>query len=78
MLGFAIVLLIKSGLSAPLTALFGNEYVARVVRYLLIVLFGGAIWPMTFKWFADLKIVALDDFGNKVISLFTRKTKNAE
>lgn len=77
-LGFAIVLLIKSGLSAPLTALFGNEYVARVVRYLLIVLFGGAIWPMTFKWFADLKIAALDDFGNKVISLFTRKTKNAE
>ncbi len=77
-LGFAVVLLIKSGLSSPLTALFGNEYVARVVRYFLIVAFGGALWPMTFKWFAKLKIDALDRFGEKVVALFTRKKTDEE
>lgn len=72
-LGFAIVLLIKSGLSAFLTALFGNEYVARIVRYFLIVVFAGAIWPLTFKKFATMKIDSLDRFGNKVKATFTKK-----
>ena len=53
-IGLAGVLAIKSGLSAPLTALFGNEYIARAVRYFLIVVFAGAVWPMTFKKFAKL------------------------
>ena len=71
-LGFGGVLLIKSGLSSPLTALFGNEYVARVVRYFLIVVFAGSIWPLTFKWFASMKCEPLDRFGNKVRSFFVR------
>lgn len=54
MIGLAGVLAIKSGLSAPLTALFGNEYVARAVRYFLIVVFAGAVWPLTFKKFAKM------------------------
>ena len=54
-LGLAGVLAIKSGLSAPLTALFGNEFVARAVRYFLIVVFAGAVWPLTFKWFKKIK-----------------------
>jgi hypothetical protein len=45
---------IKAGLSAPLTALFGNEYIARAVRYFLIVIFAGAIWPLTFKKFSKM------------------------
>lgn len=53
-IGLAGVLAIKSGLSAPLTDLFGNEYVARAVRYFLIVVFAGAVWPLTFKKFAKL------------------------
>ena len=53
-IGLAGVLAIKSGLSAPLTALFGNEYVARAVRYFLIVVFAGAVWPLTFKKFAKM------------------------
>lgn len=53
-LGLAGVLLIKSGLSAPLTALFGNEYIARAVRYFLIVAFAGGVWPLTFKWFKKI------------------------
>ena len=53
-LGLAGVLAIKSGLSAPLTALFGNEFVARAVRYFLIVIFAGAVWPLTFKKFSKM------------------------
>ena len=53
-IGLAGVLAIKSGLSAPLTALFGNEYIARAVRYFLIVIFAGAVWPLTFKKFSKL------------------------
>ncbi|MBO7304581.1 MAG: phosphatase PAP2 family protein [Clostridia bacterium] len=59
-LGIAIVLGIKAGLKAPLNLLFGNEYVGRAVRYFLIVIFAGIVWPLTFKLFANMKIKALD------------------
>ncbi len=65
--GLGIVLGIKAGLSAPLVALFGNEFVARGVRYFLVVAFAGALWPMTFKWFAGLKCEKLDAFGEAVV-----------
>ena len=72
--GLGIVLAIKSGLSSPLTALFGgNEYAARILRYFLIVIFAGVLWPMTFKWFANLKSEKLDAFGEKVVSIFKKK-----
>ena len=64
-LGFAGVLLIKAGLSSPLLALFGNEYVARGVRYFLIVMFAGSVWPLTFKYFAKLRIAFLDNLFKK-------------
>ena len=73
-LGLGGVLLIKSGLSAPLVSLFGNQYVARMVRYLLIVLFAGIVWPLTFKLFARMRISALDRFGAKVVSVFCKKS----
>ena len=60
--GLLGVLAIKSGLSAPLTALFGNEFVARAVRYFLIVVFAGSVWPLTFKWFAGLEIGFMEAF----------------
>ena len=72
-IGLGGVLLIKSGLSTPLTLLFGNEYVARVVRYFLVVLFAGSVWPLTFAWFSGLKVGALDNFGVKIKSLFVKK-----
>jgi undecaprenyl-diphosphatase len=65
LLGLGGVLAIKSGLSASLTALFGNELVARAVRYFLIVVFAGAVWPLTFKWFANLRINFLERKSNK-------------
>ena len=59
-LGLVGVLVIKSGLSSPLTALFGNEYIARAVRYFLIVMFAGAVWPLTFKWFSGLRFECME------------------
>ncbi len=64
-LGLLGVLAIKSGLSSPLVALFGNEYIARGVRYFLIVIFAGCLWPLTFKLFARLNIPALDRLFEK-------------
>lgn len=53
-LGVIPLLAIKSGLKTPLYALFGGSFLADGVRYLLIVLFAGCVWPLTFKWFAKL------------------------
>ena len=49
-LGLAIVVGIKSGLKAPLIALIGNAGIANAVRYGLMVVFAGAVWPVTFRF----------------------------
>lgn len=75
-IGLAVVLAIKSGLSSPLTALCaGNAYAARIIRYFLIVIFAGVLYPITFKWYAKMKIAKLDAFGEKVVSVFKKKDK---
>lgn len=53
-LGLALVLAVKEGLRAPLEALLGDPLPARMVRYFLIVVAAGMIWPMTFRWFGKL------------------------
>ena len=70
--GIGIVLAIKSGLKSPLEALLGNEYVARAVRYFLIVAFAGGVWPITFKYFAKLRIEKLEKFTEWVVSKFAK------
>ena len=52
-LGLALVLAIKSGTKMPLNMLFG-EHIGRSVRYCLVVLFAGILWPITFRWFSKL------------------------
>lgn len=74
--GLGIVLLIKVGLSSPLVSLFGNEYVARAVRYFLIVIFAGVVWPISFKYIAKLKIPVFDRFGEWVKGIFIKKATN--
>ena len=75
-IGLAVVLAIKSGLSSPLTALCaGNAYAARIIRYFLIVIFAGVLYPISFKWYANMKIAKLDAFGEKVASIFKKKEK---
>lgn len=51
--GLAGVLAIKSGLKGILDGMLGVG-VGRSARYLLIVLFAGIVWPLTFKWFQKL------------------------
>lgn len=53
--GFGLLVAIRSGLKAPLIALLGgNAAIAGAVRYLLVVLFAGCVWPITFWWFGRL------------------------
>ena len=47
--GMALLLAIKSGLKAPLLALLGHEGFAGGVRYFLLVLVAGAVWPLVFR-----------------------------
>ena len=49
-LGFALLLGIKAGLKAPLYALTGGHYAADFIRYFLMVVFAGSVWPLTFPW----------------------------
>ena len=53
--GFGCLLAIRFGLKAPLIALLGgNAVIAGGIRYLLVVLFAGCVWPLTFWWFSRL------------------------
>lgn len=53
-LGLAVVLAVKEGLRAPLDWMFGGHLAARSVRYFLIVIVAGLLWPMTFRYFDRL------------------------
>ncbi len=48
LLGLALVLAVKEGLRSPLEAVFGL-YPGRMVRYFLIVVTAGLVWPMIFS-----------------------------
>ena len=52
-LGLLAVLAVKSGLKAPINALFGHS-IGTTVRYFLIVVVAGVLWPLTFRWFSKL------------------------
>jgi undecaprenyl-diphosphatase len=54
LLGGVIILLgVRIVLKAPFNALFG-VYVGGALRYFLMLIAGGLLWPITFKWFAKL------------------------
>lgn len=52
-LGLLAVLAVKSGLKAPINALVGAS-AGTAVRYFLIVVVAGILWPLTFRWFGKL------------------------
>lgn len=49
--GLVLVVLVKSLLKVPLLALCGGHQAAHALRYFLMVLTAGALWPMTFRFF---------------------------
>lgn len=64
--GLATILGMKAGLSSPLVSLFGNEYIARCIRYFIIVLYAGIIYPLTFKYFSSMRIWFLEKLSQKI------------
>ena len=54
-LGLLPLLAIKALLKTPLYDLFDGHSIADGVRYFLIVVFAGCIWPMTFKFWSKFK-----------------------
>ena len=65
-LGLAITVAIKELLKLALLPLMGQFY-ERMVRYFIIVIFAGCVWPLTFKYFEKLQIPALDKFASKIL-----------
>ncbi len=53
-IGLAILLAIKAGVKAPLMALSGGHNIADAIRYFLMVVFAGCIWPLTFDFWRML------------------------
>ncbi|MBQ8359734.1 MAG: phosphatase PAP2 family protein [Oscillospiraceae bacterium] len=52
-IGLLLVLAVKSGTKGLLNMLFG-ELPGRAVRYALIVIVAGIVWPLSFRWFSTL------------------------
>lgn len=55
-LGAGIVLAIKAALKPALITLFGDIGINHTIRYFLIVIFAGIIWPLCFPMFQKYKI----------------------
>lgn len=53
LLGLLLIIAIRAGLKAPLQAIL-PEFPATAVRYFLMVVFAGAVWPLTFSRFAKI------------------------
>ena len=53
-LGLLAVLAVKSGLKTPIEMLCGGHMIARAIRYFLIVIMAGIIWPLSFKRLSKL------------------------
>ena len=51
--GLSVLLVVKELLRAPLEALLVNPMIARCVRYFLICVVGGVLWPMSFRTLAE-------------------------
>ena len=52
--GVALLILLKGVLKAPLLSLFGGHAAAHALRYFIVVLFAGVVWPMTFPLWVKL------------------------
>lgn len=64
LLGLAVALAIKEGLRAPLTALFGAQP-QNFVRYFLLVIFAGIVWPLLFPYFKKIGAREASEKENK-------------
>ena len=54
--GLALVLAVKELTRYPLDAIFNGNLISRSIRYFLVVITAGILWPLTFKWFSKLGV----------------------
>lgn len=54
LIGLILVLVVKEGARIPLDAFFGGHMIGRAVRYFLIVIVAGILWPISFPLFAHI------------------------
>ena len=52
--GLLLVLAVKEGTKGILDALCGGHMIARGIRYFLVVIMAGVVWPHSFRWFSKL------------------------
>ena len=53
-IGLALTLAVKAGAKPVLNLLLNGHQIANLIRYFLMVIVAGVLWPMTFKWFAKI------------------------
>lgn len=53
--GAALVMGVRLGLKPVFAAMFGEQAFLDGIRYLLMTVIGGAVWPMTFRFFQGKK-----------------------
>ena len=53
--GLGLVLAVKEGLRVPLEMVL-SVYPARAVRYFLIVITAGTVWPMSFQYLSKIGV----------------------
>ena len=53
-IGLALTLAVKAGAKPVLNLLLNGHQAANLIRYFLMVIGAGVLWPMTFKWFAKI------------------------
>lgn len=53
-LGLGAVLAVKEGTRGILDTIFAGHFAARSVRYFLVVIVAGIVWPLTFRWFSKM------------------------
>ena len=55
-LGLMLLLGVRAGVKPVLNAVTGGALWANAVRYFLMVVFAGCVWPLTFPYFAKLGV----------------------
>ena len=53
-LGLVLLMGVRAGVKPVLNAVTGGALWANAVRYFLMVVFAGCVWPLTFPYFAKL------------------------
>jgi undecaprenyl-diphosphatase len=52
--GLLLIVMVKELLKAPLDALCAGHLISRSIRYFFVVIVGGILWPLTFRFFAKM------------------------